>query len=78
MTTVGFGDITPKTELGRFIASLMMLLDWGTLAVPTGIVTVEMTAQRRGARLDESLVKLAPRVGLEPTTNGLTVRRSTD
>ncbi len=46
MTTVGFGDITPKTELGRFIASFMMLLGWGTLAVPTGIVTAEMTAQR--------------------------------
>ena len=46
MTTVGFGDITPKTDLGRFIASMMMLLGWGTLAVPTGIVTSEMTAQR--------------------------------
>ena len=46
MTTVGFGDITPKTDLGRLIASMMMLLGWGTLAVPTGIVTSEMTAQR--------------------------------
>ena len=46
MTTVGFGDITPKTDLGRFIASAMMLLGWGTLAVPTGIVTAEMSAQR--------------------------------
>lgn len=46
MTTVGFGDITPKTDLGRLIASAMMLLGWGTLAVPTGIVTAEMTAQR--------------------------------
>ncbi|MDH5708117.1 MAG: ion transporter [Hylemonella sp.] len=46
MTTVGFGDITPHTALGRFIASVMMLLGWGTLAVPTGIVTAEMTAQR--------------------------------
>jgi len=43
MTTVGFGDITPKTDLGRFIASCMMLLGWGILAVPTGIVTAEMT-----------------------------------
>jgi voltage-gated potassium channel len=43
MTTVGFGDITPKTDLGRFISSVMMLLGWGTLAVPTGIVTAEMT-----------------------------------
>ncbi len=46
MTTVGFGDITPKTDLGRFIASIMMLLGWGILAVPTGIVTAEMTASR--------------------------------
>ncbi len=46
MTTVGFGDITPKTDLGRLIASLMMLLGWGTLAVPTGIVTAEMSAAR--------------------------------
>jgi voltage-gated potassium channel len=46
ITTVGFGDITPKTEVGRFIASVMMLIGWGTLAVPTGIVTAEMTARR--------------------------------
>ncbi|RZI96894.1 MAG: ion transporter, partial [Haliea sp.] len=47
VTTVGFGDITPKTDFGRFIASFMMLLGWGILAVPTGIVTAEMAAQRR-------------------------------
>lgn len=46
LTTVGFGDITPKTDLGRAIASVMMLLGWGTLAVPTGIVSAEFTAQR--------------------------------
>ena len=46
MTTVGFGDITPKTGLGRTIASLMMLIGWGTLAVPTGIVSAEFTALR--------------------------------
>ncbi len=46
MTTVGFGDITPQTDLGRVIASIMMLLGWGTLAVPTGIVSAEFTAQR--------------------------------
>ena len=42
MTTVGFGDITPHTDFGRFLASVMMLMGWGTLAVPTGIVTTEM------------------------------------
>jgi voltage-gated potassium channel len=46
ITTVGFGDITPKTDLGRLIASVMMLIGWGTLAVPTGIVTAEMTVRR--------------------------------
>lgn len=46
MTTVGFGDITPKTDLGRLIASAMMLMGWGVLAVPTGIVTAEMTSMR--------------------------------
>ncbi|HEX2543115.1 MAG TPA: ion transporter [Caldimonas sp.] len=46
MTTVGYGDLTPKTGLGRFIASVMMLVGWGTLAVPTGIVSAEFTALR--------------------------------
>jgi voltage-gated potassium channel len=46
VTTVGFGDIAPKSDTGRFIASLMMLLGWGILAVPTGIVTAEMTMRR--------------------------------
>ncbi len=46
MTTVGFGDITPHTDAGRVIASAMMLLGWGTLAVPTGIVSAEFTLQR--------------------------------
>jgi voltage-gated potassium channel len=46
MTTVGFGDLAPKTGLGRFIASVMMLIGWGTLAVPTGIVSAELTASR--------------------------------
>ena len=46
MTTVGFGDIVPRTDLGRAIATIMMLMGWGVLAVPTGIVTAEMTSQR--------------------------------
>jgi len=48
VTTVGYGDITPKTDVGRLIASFMMLMGWGILAVPTGIVTAEMSMQRRG------------------------------
>ena len=45
ITTVGFGDIVPKTDIGRAIASLMMLLGWGILAVPTGIISSELTVQ---------------------------------
>lgn len=46
MTTVGFGDLTPQTDLGKLIASAMMLMGWGTLAVPTGIVTAEISRTR--------------------------------
>lgn len=48
VTTVGFGDLVPKTDLGRTVASLMMLLGWGILAVPTGIISSEITHQRSG------------------------------
>ncbi|MCP3170109.1 ion transporter [Myxococcus qinghaiensis] len=44
MTTVGFGDITPKTVPGQFIASVLMIMGYGILAVPTGIVSVELAA----------------------------------
>lgn len=50
VTTVGFGDIVPRTDIGRAIASLIMLMGWGILAVPTGIISSEMTAQRFGQR----------------------------
>ncbi|MDH4190103.1 MAG: ion transporter [Betaproteobacteria bacterium] len=48
ITTVGFGDIVPRTDIGRAIASFMMLLGWGILAVPTGIVTAELTSRHLG------------------------------
>ncbi len=42
VTTVGYGDIAPQTGFGQFVASLLMLMGYGIIAVPTGIVTVEM------------------------------------
>ena len=45
VTTVGFGDIVPKTDLGRSISAIIMLLGWGILAVPTGIISSELSAQ---------------------------------
>ncbi len=46
LTTVGYGDIAPETVLGRFLASLVMILGYGIIAVPTGIVTVELARGR--------------------------------
>lgn len=43
MTTVGYGDISPQTTLGQAVAAMIMILGYGIIAVPTGIVTVEMS-----------------------------------
>jgi len=43
LTTVGYGDIAPQTPLGQLLASIIMILGYGIIAVPTGIVTAEMT-----------------------------------
>lgn len=42
LSTVGYGDVSPKTPLGQGLATLVMLLGYGILAVPTGIVTLEL------------------------------------
>lgn len=50
MTTVGYGDITPVTPLGQSLASFIMIMGYGIIAVPTGIVTLELNeANRRQA-----------------------------
>lgn len=48
LTTVGFGDIAPVTALGQFIASIIMILGYGIIAVPTGIVSAEFVSQNKG------------------------------
>lgn len=47
LTTVGYGDISPQTPLGQAIASVIMIIGYGIIAVPTGIVTAELS--RAGA-----------------------------
>jgi len=47
MTTVGYGDLVPKTELGQFISIVLMILGYGVIAVPTGVVSSELMGAMR-------------------------------
>jgi len=47
LTTVGYGDISPKTALGQAFSVLIMILGYGIIAIPTGIVTAELAAGKR-------------------------------
>jgi len=42
LTTVGYGDISPQTPLGQFMASVIMIIGYAIIAVPTGIITAEI------------------------------------
>ena len=47
MTTVGYGDITPVTPVGRFLSAIIMLTGYTIIAVPTGIVSAAMVSQQK-------------------------------
>tara|TARA_B100000767_G_C19778517_1_gene544403 strand:+ start:12063 stop:12893 length:831 start_codon:yes stop_codon:yes gene_type:complete len=47
MTTVGYGDIAPQTPLGQLLASVIMIMGYGVIAVPTGIVSAQMSIQTK-------------------------------
>ena len=61
LTTVGYGDIAPTTVLGKMFASIVMILGYAIIAVPTGIVTVELTNVHRKTRN----TRACPACGLE-------------
>lgn len=46
LTTVGYGDISPQTPLGQFLATLIMIIGYGIIAVPTGIVSAEYASSK--------------------------------
>lgn len=50
MATVGFGDIAPATPFGRFVTSILILIGYSVIAVPTGIYTAELASTIRGQR----------------------------
>lgn len=51
MTTVGYGDLSPRTALGQMVASVVMIIGYGIIAVPTGIVSVELAHAVREKRV---------------------------
>lgn len=56
LTTVGYGDITPQTGLGQMVATLIMIIGYGIIAVPTGIVSAEYVDSRNKARSEDAEV----------------------
>lgn len=52
LTTVGYGDIAPVTPLGQLIASIIMILGYGIIAIPTGIVSAEYVNQGKEEHID--------------------------
>ena len=49
LTTVGYGDLSPQTPLGKFMAAIVMIMGYGIIAVPTGIVTAELARAAKPA-----------------------------
>ena len=58
LTTVGYGDIAPQTVPGQLLASIVMILGYGIIAVPTGIVTAELGKVDLNQRDRSSRLKL--------------------
>ena len=50
ITTVGYGDLVPHTTLGKFLSSIAMIVGYAIIAVPTGIVTAELSKQNRNPK----------------------------
>lgn len=69
LTTVGYGDISPRTNLGQFVAAAIMLLGYSILAVPTGIVSAEMARPHPDPPAPGTAAAPAPAGPPEPPPN---------
>lgn len=66
LTTVGYGDLAPKTVTGQALASIIMIMGYGIIAVPTGIVTAELAGMRRGRGFTAQSCPECSRQGHDP------------
>jgi voltage-gated potassium channel len=66
LTTVGYGDLSPKTALGQFLASIVMVIGYGIIAVPTGIVSVELAHAARQKGVSGQSCPSCAREGHDP------------
>jgi voltage-gated potassium channel len=62
LTTVGYGDLAPQTVLGKILASVVMVIGYGIIAVPTGIVTSELANVSRSNALSQ---QICPNCGMQ-------------
>ncbi len=68
LTTVGYGDVTPISAFGKFLATIVMIMGYGVIAVPTGIVTAEISG--RVMNLKEVFTKICQECGQSEHHNG--------
>ncbi len=66
LTTVGYGDLSPRTPLGQILASIVMVIGYGIIAVPTGIVSVELAHATRQQRMKRQLCPACGAEGHDP------------
>ncbi|MGB1102702.1 MAG: ion transporter [Crocinitomicaceae bacterium] len=63
LTTVGYGDIAPATDLGQFISAIVMILGYAVIAVPTGIVTNELIQTKSKDKISTQVCESCSREG---------------
>ncbi len=66
LTTVGYGDLSPQTPLGQLLASMVMILGYSIIAVPTGIMTVELTQAAKDKKITSQTCPECSKQGHDP------------
>lgn len=66
LTTVGYGDLSPQTSFGQLLASMVMILGYSIIAVPTGIMTVELTQAAKDKKITSHTCPECSKQGHDP------------